>query len=188
MDYVKKLVVVNKKTNEILFACETEIDASNRLLQYVEEQNQMKYFDDNQQTMSIFDFELCNMEIGVIDSYEYAKGYLGLPDEPSGIIYGIEEHHGKPLASLSKLLTIAKAWNKQDKFTLNFSDPKQFKFSPAFGWDKKSCRFTCNSAALTNTVPQSLYCLPFYFATRARAIDFGRRFEDLFNEVLSLTP
>ena len=118
-----------------------------------------------------------------IACYEDAKSYLGLSDEPLMTICGVSKHHEKALLALSKLFTIAEAWNKEDGFVPDFSNEDQCKYFPWFEYDKDAVclvyaaiHFTFTDAARVD----SRLC----FATYKRARDFGERFQDLYNDFL----
>lgn len=68
-----------------------------------------------------------------ITSYEEAIEFLGIKDlYKDGEIKIVEttSKHYKALSALSKLFTIAEAWNKKDGFIPDFSNKNQCKYSP----------------------------------------------------------
>ena len=124
--------------------------------------------------------ETCVMEVKstykpVLDSYEAAKIYLGED----------AKDHQKALLALEKLMVIAEAWNKHDRFVPIFGAAGQYGWFPFFEFDNKSADFVCAGAADTavyadDTAFGSRLC----FKTEKRAEQFGEQFIDLWNDFL----
>lgn len=179
---MKKYVVRNKTTNEVLGKFDTKNQASEKLVEYITEKND-DVCSDEDGFLSIFDFDV-QEEVQEIASYEDAKKYLGLSDEPLMTICGVNKHHEKALLALSKLFTIAEAWNKEDGFVPDFSNESQYKYFPRFEYNEDAAGFVCAHTNWTATCVSvsSRLC----FATRERAFDFGKKFESLHNDFLLL--
>lgn len=102
------------------------------------------------------------------------------------LIQDVNPKHIKALIALNELFTIAQAWNKADDFVPDFSNSMQDKWFPWFVYDKGAAGFVY---ALTNNAPSytdanigSRLC----FKTRNRAIQFGKQFVGLYNQVFLL--
>lgn len=180
---MKKYVVRNKTTQQVFGKFDTQNQASEKLVEYITENNE-DYCSDEAGFLSIFDFEVKEEEVQEIASYEDAKALLGLSDEPLMTICGVSKHHEKALLALSKLFTIAEAWNNEDGFVPDFSNEEQRKYFPWFEYNKGAAGFVCAStfwaAATADAHVGSRLC----FATRERAIAFGKQFEGLYNDFL----
>lgn len=102
------------------------------------------------------------------------------------LVKDLNPNHIKALSALNKLFTIAQAWNKADDFVPDFSNSMQDKWFPWFVYDKGAAGFvyayTSNAPSYTNADVSSRLC----FKTRNRAIQFGKQFVDLYNEVFLL--
>ena len=99
------------------------------------------------------------------------------------LVTDINTKHIKALIALNKLFTIAEAWNKEDGFVPNFSNWNQSKWFPWFKYDKSTARFVY---AFTDDTPTSAYASVgsrLCFKTPKRAEQFGKQFEDLYNEI-----
>lgn len=125
-----------------------------------------------------------------ITNFESAQEIIGdskfILAEDSYFFHDVElnQHHIKALIALNKLFTIAEAWNKEDGFVPDFSDDKQDKWFPYFTYNDVIGRFIFNSArylVISAYAPtHSRIC----FKSSERAMQFGKQFVDLFNEVL----
>lgn len=102
------------------------------------------------------------------------------------LVQDVNPNHIKALVALNELFTIAEAWNKVDNFVPDFSDASQYKYFPWFIYDKGAAGFvyayTYSTATTTFAYIGSRLC----FKTRNRAIQFGKQFVDLYNQVLLL--
>ena len=102
------------------------------------------------------------------------------------LVKDLNPNHIKALSALNKLFTIAQAWNKEDDFVPDFSNSMQDKWFPWFVYDKGAAGFvsarTTHTPSHTNAHFGSRLC----FKTRNRAIQFGKQFVDLYNEVFLL--
>lgn len=182
---MKKYVVRNKTTQQVFGKFETQNQASEKLVEYITEQND-DVCSDEEGFLFIFDFEVKEEEVQEIASYEDAKAILGLSDESLMTICGVSKHHAKGLLALSKLFTIAEAWNKEDGFVPDFSNEEQLKYFPWFEYNKGSAGFVCADTNWTATAADASVGSRLCFATRERAFDFGKKFESLYNDFLLL--
>lgn len=182
---MKKYVVRNKTTNEVLGKFSTKNQASEKLIEYITEENDDVCSDDDG-FLSIFDFGVQEEEVQEIASYEDARTYLGLSDEPLMTICGVNKHHEKALLALSKLFTIAEAWNKEDGFVPDFSNEDQYKYFPWFEYNNYTAGFVFSATNWAVTTEDAGVGSRLCFATRERAFDFGKKFESLYNDFLLL--
>lgn len=182
---MKKFVVRNKTTNEVLGKFYTKNQVSEKLVEYITEQND-DVCSDEEGFLSIFDFEVKEEEVQEVTNYEAAKAILGLSDEPLIAICGVSKHHANALLALSRLFTIAEAWNKEDGFVPDFSNEEQRKYFPWFEYNKGSAGFVCADTNWTATAADASVGSRLCFATRERAFDFGKKFESLYNDFLLL--
>lgn len=182
---MKKYVVRNKTTNEVLGKFDTKKEAGKHLLFHLN-----NHLSDVRTTefLSPFDFDI-QEEVQEIDSYEEAVEFLGIKDiYRDGEIKTVETtpKHCKALLALSKLFVIAEAWNKEDGFVPNFSNENQSKFFPWFMYYSKTKRFVCVSAYWSVVDAPATVGTQLCFATRERAFDFGKKFEGLYNDFLMI--
>lgn len=102
------------------------------------------------------------------------------------LVQDVNPKHIKALIALNELFTIAQAWNKADDFVPDFSNSMQDKWFPWFVYDKGAAGFvyaySYNSPSNTYTSFGSRLC----FKTRNRAIQFGKQFVGLYNQVFLL--
>lgn len=102
------------------------------------------------------------------------------------LVQDVNPKHIKALIALNELFTIAQAWNKADDFVPDFSNSMQDKWFPWFVYDKGAAGFvsayTYHSPSYTCADIGSRLC----FKTRNRAIQFGKQFVGLYNQVFLL--
>ena len=102
------------------------------------------------------------------------------------LVQDVNPKHIKALIALNELFTIAQAWNKADDFVPDFSNSMQDKWFPWFVYDKGAAGFvyayTFNAPSTTDAYFGSRLC----FKTRNRAIQFGKQFVGLYNQVFLL--
>ena len=102
------------------------------------------------------------------------------------LVQDVNPKHIKALIALNELFTIAQAWNKADDFVPDFSNSMQDKWFPWFVYDKGAAgfvsAFTSGTASHANAHFGSRLC----FKTRNRAIQFGKQFVGLYNQVFLL--
>lgn len=110
---------------------------------------------------------------------------LALLGNVTRLVTDINPKYIKALIALNELFTIAEAWNKEDGFVPDFSDKKQDKWFSFFKYNNSVARFVfagtnCSPIfATANAHIGSRLC----FKTSARAAQFGKQFEDLYNKV-----
>lgn len=172
-------------------------EAGRELMRYLSYHNESWDVDNH---LSPFDFVLEEVERPqvneVVTDFKRARKALGLKPNTC---YNLSEHvpkfvsdinpkHIEALIALNKLFTIAEAWNKEDGFVSDFSDWEQDKWFPQFRYDDDDAGFVCADAqymsthyTLTNVAAYigSRLC----FKTSARAAQFGKQFEDLYNKI-----
>lgn len=182
---MKKYVVRNKTTNKVWGKFDTKNQASEKLVEYITEKNDDVYSDEDG-FLSIFDFDVQEEEVQEIASYEDARTYLGLSDEPLMTICGVNKRHEKALLALSKLFTIAEAWNKEDGFVPDFSDWEQDKWFPWFKYDNDVAGFVYAYTIHTPTGADAYFGSRLCFATHERSHAFGKKFESLYNDFFLL--
>ena len=101
------------------------------------------------------------------------------------LVQDVNPKHIKALIALNELFTIAQAWNKADDFVPDFSNSMQDKWFPWFVYDKGAAGFVFAYApapSYTYAHVGSRLC----FKTRNRAIQFGKQFVGLYNQVFLL--
>ena len=152
---------------------------------------------DDSSYLSPFDFTVEEVDVKevneVITNFESARKVLGLkPDD-----YTLCEHlhklaqfisvinlkHIDALVALNKLFTIAEAWNREDRFVPDFSNENQGKWFPWFRYDMKLEKFVCSSVICSSLGGNAYWGSRLCFKTYERAEQFGKQFEDLYNDV-----
>ena len=102
------------------------------------------------------------------------------------LVQDVNPKHIKALIALNELFTIAQAWNKADDFVPDFSNSMQDKWFPWFVYDKGAAGFVYansnDAPSATDANIGSRLC----FKTRNRAIQFGKQFVGLYNQVFLL--
>lgn len=166
-------------------------EAGRVLMRYLSYNNESRDVDSH---LSPFDFILEEVECGdineVITDFESAREMLGLKalgflnkfDDVTKLISDINPKHIEALIALNKLFTLAEAWNKEDGFIPNFSNWEQDNWSPWFEYDRDAARFTYVNTGKTSTAAP-VFGAHLCFKTSARAAQFGKQFEDLYNKI-----
>ena len=186
---------------------DTRNEAVQGIMNYVAGFNEDLGMEDSKR-ISPFDFKVEEVDVddvdGVITSFGLAVQYLGLDANDGYEVYGREKRgamslkkrdveklvrelnprHVEALIALNELFTIAEAWNKADGFVPDFSDKEQRKYFPWFVYDKDVARLVLS--VHTTSTYASAFSARLCFKTEARAIQFGQRFEGLFNKFLML--
>lgn len=202
---MKKYLVTNKKTQEICGKFDSKSEAADEMLGFIEEHNEDVDSDD-EEYLTPFDFtleEIESKEINeVVTTYEEAREYLGGKpnadftvakkilsgnhvklDDVANLVSEVNPKHIKALIAYNRLCTIAQAWNKADGFEPDFSNTSQYKYFPWFVYDNGAAGFVFayadNAASYANAYFGSRLC----FKTRERAMQFGKQFIDLWNDV-----
>lgn len=131
----------------------------------------------------ITDFESAKSAIIRVSPTDFIlSGNLKQFEDTARLVSEINSRHVKALIALNKLFSIAQAWNKEDDFVPNFSNRHQDKWIPWFDYDKNTARFMFRN---TFNAPTNAYNFGsrLCFKTFARAKQFGKQFEDLYNMV-----
>ena len=102
------------------------------------------------------------------------------------LVKDLNPNHIKALSALNKLFTIAQAWNKADDFVPDFSNSMQDKWFPWFVYDKGAAGFVFAATAFTPSYTFAFFGSRLCFKTRNRAIQFGKQFVGLYNQVFLL--
>lgn len=204
---MKKFQLKNVTDDEIVGTYDTKVDAIEAMNEKIDATNEENE-DTEEEGLSPFDFSLEVVDVDdatAITSYEEARKYLGgFPnadftiakkvlsgnslqlEDVASFIQELNPHHLKALVALNKLFTIAEAWNKADGFVPDFADRSQWKYFPWFRYDDESAGFVsadANHAASCAAAPVgSRLC----FKSESRAMEFGKKFTDLYNEVFLL--
>lgn len=197
---MKKYIVKYAEGRKTFGEYESKEEASAKLIEFIIGMNKaldVDYF-------SPFDFSLekveCEVNEGITD-FESAKKYIvGKTNDVFGVtkklsksidpikdaeilIKELNPKHIEALVALNRLFTIAEAWNKEDGFVPDFSDWQQDKWFPWFSYDEDAARFVY---ANTLNAPATAYALigtRICFKSSARAAQFGKQFEELYNKV-----
>lgn len=104
-------------------------------------------------------------------------------EDVARLVTDIIPKHIEALIALNKLFTIAQAWNKEDGFVPDFSDWNQGKWFPWFVYDEDAAGFVFASASRTPSHAYAYFGSRLCFKTSERAEQFGKQFDDLYNEV-----
>ena len=96
----------------------------------------------------------------------------------------INLNHLHALLALNKLFTIAEAWNKVDNFVPDLTDSTQLKWFPCFNYYADESKFLCYGVSCSYVNVGNICSSHICFKTEERAMQFGKQFVDLFNEVL----
>lgn len=135
-------------------------------------------------TEDITDFESARKALGLESNVDFELlGRFDKFDSIVKLISDINPMHIEALIALNELFTIAQAWNKKDSFVPDFSDWKQDKWFPWFKYDEDTARFVCVDTIYTPTNMFAYFGSRLCFKTSERAEQFGKQFDDLYNEV-----
>ncbi len=174
-------------------------EAGRELMRYLSYHNESWDVDNH---LSPFDFKLeeveCTEEVNeIITDFENARKALNLGkcnifqitggfdkfEDVTKLISEINPKHIEALSALNKLFTIAQAWNKEDGFVPDFSDWNQNKWFPWFKYDEDAAGFVYAGTSYAPTYAYALIGSRLCFKSSARAAQFGKQFEDLYNKV-----
>lgn len=202
---MKKYLVTNKKTQEICGKFDSKSEAADEMLGFIEEHNEDVDSDD-EEYLTPFDFtleEIESKEINkVVTTYEEAREYLGGKpnadftvakkilsgnhvklDDVANLVSEVNPKHIKALIAYNRLCTIAQAWNKADGFEPDFSNTSQYKYFPWFVYDNGAAGFVFAYTSYTASGAYAIVGSRLCFKTRERAMQFGKQFIDLWNDV-----
>ena len=191
---------------QVLGTFETKQEAADWMQEYITKYNDWMHSSNDYLTP--FDFtieEIESKEINeVITDYEKVREYLGgkpnadltvaknilsgncvqLEEVRRLLISELNTKHIKALLAYNRLCTIAQAWNKADDFTPDFSNRNQTKWFPWFVYSDDAAGFVCASANDAAASAAADVGSRLCFMTRERAMQFGKQFIGLWNQVL----
>ena len=199
---MKKYIVKFKDDEKVFGEYKSKEEASAKLMKYINDSN--KCLDNNY--LSPFDFVLEEVECKevnevitdfdsaikylfgntnddfIVDKERFSKSFAKIK-KAEKLIKELNPKHIEALIALNELFTIAQAWNKEDGFVPDFSDWNQNKWYPWFKYDKDAAGFvfvnTSNAPTHAHANVGSRLC----FKSSARAAQFGKQFEELYNKV-----
>lgn len=205
---MKKYIIKNadgSEQSEMQAIHESRKEAGETLMDYICDHNEDLDIDDDDY-LSPFDFVLEEVEVTevneIITDFETARERLGGKpnmdftvaqkvesrnavrlEDVARLVTDINPKHLKALIALNKLFTIAQAWNKEDGFVPDFSDWNQDKWFPWFKYDKDAAGLVFANAPYAPSGSFASFGSRICFKTSARAKQFGKQFEDLYNKV-----
>lgn len=205
---MKKFVLIQNGKEEPVGKYATKAEAADVMEQIIDENNDDLDSDD-ENYLTAFDFRLEEVKVEEINeivlSFDDARAYLnGKPNndftvskkvlsgncvqlaDVARLVQDVNPNHIKALVALNELFTIAEAWNKADNFVPDFSDASQPKYFPWFVYDKGAAGFVSAYAHPTATAAYATIGSRLCFKTRNRAIQFGKQFVGLYNQVFLL--
>ena len=199
---MKKYIVKYKNSGKIFSEYSSSREAAIDIMEFINCYNEGSGGD----YISPFDFTLeeveCNEVNEVITDFESAKKYLvGKTNDVFGVakkrisksvdsikdaeilIKELNPKNIEALVALNRLFTIAEAWNKADGFVPDFSDWNQAKYYPWFKYDKYAAGFVCTYTNYSSSGASATFGSRLCFKSSARAAQFGKQFEELYNKV-----
>lgn len=205
---MKKFVLIQNGKEEPVGKYATKAEAADVMEQIIDDNNDDLDSDD-ENYLTAFDFRLEEVEVEEINeivlSFDDARAYLnGKPNndftvskkvlsgncvqlaDVARLVQDVNPNHIKALVALNELFTIAEAWNKADNFVPDFSDASQSKYFPWFVYDKGAAGFVYATTKHTATNAHATIGSRLCFKTRNRAIQFGKQFVGLYNQVFLL--
>lgn len=191
--------------SQVLGTFETKQEAADWMQEYITKYNDRMHSSNDYLTP--FDFTLDEIECKeineVVTTYEEAREYLGGKpnadftvakkilsgnhvklDDVANLVSEVNPKHIKALIAYNRLCTIAQAWNKADRFEPDFSNTSQYKYFPWFVYDDGAAVFVCAYTNSASTHAPAYIGYRLCFKTRERAMQFGKQFIDLWNQVL----
>ena len=205
---MKKFVLIQNGKEKPVGKYATKAEAADVMEQIIDDNNDDLDSDD-ENYLTAFDFRLEEVEVEEINeivlSFDDARAYLnGKPNndftvskkvlsgncvqlaDVARLVQDVNPNHIKALVALNELFTIAEAWNKADNFVPDFSDATQSKYFPWFVYDKGAAGFVSANTTSTPSYTCASIGSRLCFKTRNRAIQFGKQFVDLYNQVFLL--
>lgn len=180
---MKKYILKRKGEAFGLSKFDTKQDAVEEMNDIIDDNNEC-LLEEDKDWLCPFDFELEECEIEdpaeLVPNYDAALKYLGLSAQTISVSDSIDL---KPTAAFVKLCTIAKAWNRIDGFVPDFSNKKQYKYYPWFEYREDVAGFVFAGTDYTAATADACIGSRLCFATRNRAEQFGRMFQDLYNQM-----
>ena len=205
---MKKFKLTNVAEDEVVGTYDTKVEAIEAMNETIDETNETND-ETEEEGLSPFDFKLEAIEVrddaSAITSFEEARKYLGgFPnadfavskkiltgnvlklEDVALLVQELNPNHIKAIIALNRLFSIAEAWNKADWFVPDFSDRSQIKWFPWFRWSNDTAGFvyatTYNAASGAGAAFGSRLC----FKSESRAMQFGKMYADLYNDVFLL--
>ena len=204
---MKKFQLKNVTDDEIVGTYDTKVDAIEAMNEKIDATNE-----ENEETeeegLSPFDFSLEVVDFDdatAITSYEEARKYLGgFPnadfavskkiltgnvlklEDVTLLVQELNPNHIKAIIALNRLFSIAEAWNKADGFVPDFSDTSQWKYFPWFKWSDDAACFVSASSSHTASGANAYFGSRLCFKSESRAMQFGKMYADLYNDVFLL--
>lgn len=205
---MKKYIIKNadgSEQSEMQAIHNTRKEAGETLMDYICDHNEDLDVDDDDY-LSPFDFALeeveCTEVNEVITDFESARKALGFKpnmdftvtqkvvsrnavrlEDVTRLVQSLNQSHIEALIALNELFTIAQAWNKEDGFVPDFSDWQQNKWFPWFKYDKDVAGFVCADTPYAPSSASASVGSRLCFKSFARAAQFGKQFNDLYNKV-----
>lgn len=175
------------KCSEMQDSYKSRNEASDALMQYVSAYNEGLNIGSGDY-LTIFDFileEVESTEVNevITDFGSAVRAIGGKTLQWPRVFVDFNPKHVGALIALNKLFTIAQAWNKEDGFVPDFSDWEQDKWFPWFKYDKDAARFVFAHAYNIPVHAVAFDGSRLCFKSSARAVQFGKQFVDLYNEV-----
>lgn len=190
---------------QVLGTFETKQEAADWMQEYITKYNDWMH--SNNDYLTLFDFTLDEIESKeineVVTTYEEAREYLGGKpnadftvakkilsgncvqlEDVARLVSELNPKHVKAIIAFNRLCTIAQAWNKADGFEPDFSNTSQYKYFPWFVYDDGAAVFVCAYTNSASTHAPAYIGYRLCFKTRERAMQFGKQFIDLWNQVL----
>lgn len=206
---MKKYKLTNIADDEVVGTYDTKVEAIEAMEETIDDTNETND-ETEEEGLSPFDFKLEVIEVkddaSAITSFEKARKYLGgFPNtgfavsrkmmftgsalklgDVTLLVQELNPNHIKAIIALNRLFSIAEAWNKADGFVPDFSDTSQWKYFPWFKWSDDTAGFvyahTNHAASFATAGIGSRLC----FKSASRAMQFGKMYADLFNDVFLL--
>lgn len=204
---MKKFKLKNTTTSTTVGIYDTKAEAI-KAMDYMITDTNSENGQTEEEGLSPFDFTIETIEVDVaetIDTFDAACNYLNLKpgttfhvtnnvitlDSEDQQCYDIlfkyiNPHYIKAIAAINQLFTIAEAWNKEDDFTPDFSDPQQDKWYPIFDYNSDAVAFIYSYASYVWSIHSAPFGARLCFKTCTRAEQFGKQFTHLYNEIFTL--
>lgn len=205
---MKKLKLTNVAEDEVVGTYDTKVEAIEAMNETIDETNETND-ETEEEGLSPFDFKLEAIEVkddaSAITSFEEARKYLGgFPnadfavskkiltgnvlklEDVTLLVQELNPNHIKAIIALNRLFSIAEAWNKADGFVPDFADRSQWKYFPWFKWSDDNAGFVYAYAHYTASNADAHVGSRLCFKSESRAMQFGKMYTDLYNDVFLL--
>lgn len=205
---MKKFKLTNVAEDEVVGTYDTKVEAIEAMNETIDETNETND-ETEEEGLSPFDFKLEAIEVkddaSAITSFEEARKYLGgFPnadfavskkiltgnvlklEDVTLLVQELNPNHIKAIIALNRLFSIAEAWNKADGFVPDFADRSQWKYFPWFKWSDDNAGFVYASADFSASAASANVGSRLCFKSESRAMQFGKMYTDLYNDVFLL--